>query len=273
MKDQECVDFLQWALPQLYLRWQGFRRVRGQVCKRVQQRLQELELPDTVAYRGYLEHHAEEWTVLDACCRITISRFYRDRSIFECLYQQVLPTLAEQALTQHEQEIRIWSAGCASGEEAYTLNILWKLAVQPQFPHLSLQILATDVNPQMLERAMIGYYDRSSLKELPSEYWEVAFEQLKQQHCVNSKFREHIHFIQQDIRLEIPEQSFHLICCRNLVFTYFDEPLQRVILQRIVQRLQPGGFLILGKHEHLPSGFSELIPYSEHIYRRDCDKA
>lgn len=250
----------------MHLRWQGFRRVRGQVCKRLQQRLRELALPDPVAYRCYLEQHAEEWAVLDACCRITISRFYRDRSVFDCLQDAVLPTLAQEALQQNEQEIQIWSAGCASGEEAYTLNILWQLSIQPQFPNLSLKILATDVNSHLLERSAIGCYDASSLKELPAAYRELAFEPIGQQYCVHSKFRTGICFTQQDIRTEMPEQRFHLILCRNLVFTYFAESLQQRILQRMEQQLRPGGFLVLGKHEVLPDGFPEFSPYIKNLY-------
>ena len=79
MKNSKCVHFLQWSLPQLHLRWSGFRKVRRQVCKRIQRRLQELELCDISAYQSYLETYPAEWLVLDAYCRITISRFYRDQ--------------------------------------------------------------------------------------------------------------------------------------------------------------------------------------------------
>ena len=77
MKDSDCVDFLQWALPRLGLRWPGFRKVRKQVCKRVDRRLRELGVPDAKTYRDFLEKHREEWSVLDSFCRIPISRFYR----------------------------------------------------------------------------------------------------------------------------------------------------------------------------------------------------
>lgn len=75
MKDTECVEFLQWALPRLHMRWQGFRKVRGQVCKRIGRRIRELNLGEGADYRTYLESHPAEWSVLDDLCRITISRF------------------------------------------------------------------------------------------------------------------------------------------------------------------------------------------------------
>ena len=94
MKDEQCVRFLPWALPQLRMRWDGFRKVRRQVRKRLARRLRELGLADTEAYRDYLRRHAEEWHYLDTLCRITISRFYRDKGVYAALSEQVLPTLA-----------------------------------------------------------------------------------------------------------------------------------------------------------------------------------
>ena len=97
MKNAECVDFLQWALPRLGMRWPGFRKVRRQVCKRIDRRLRELGLPDLAAYRIRLGQDSTEWKFLDGACRITISRFYRDRGVFDALGANVLPALARAA--------------------------------------------------------------------------------------------------------------------------------------------------------------------------------
>ncbi|HUS38260.1 MAG: hypothetical protein WBF93_12370 [Pirellulales bacterium] len=85
MKDAECVELLQWALPRLRMRWLGFRKVRRQVGKRVDRRLHQLGLDSVDQYRTYLAVHEGEWSVLNDCCRITISRFYRDRGVFDFL--------------------------------------------------------------------------------------------------------------------------------------------------------------------------------------------
>jgi chemotaxis protein methyltransferase CheR len=94
LSDRQCVEFLQWALPRLGMRWEGFRRVRRQVCRRLRRRLSELGLPDLVAYRVHLEHHPEEWCALDGLVDITISRFNRDRGMFAFLTADVIPALA-----------------------------------------------------------------------------------------------------------------------------------------------------------------------------------
>lgn len=260
MKDRECIHFLQWALPQLNMRWPGFRKVRSQVCKRIQHRLRELGLSDVAAYQSYLTTHPEEWGVLDGYCRITISRFYRDRGIFDRLRQE-LPNLAQLAISRNDTELRCWSAGCASGEEVYTLKIVWNLCLLSH-PNLPMRIVATDANPHMLKRASIGCYASGSLKELPPDWLPVAFTQSDQQYCVRDSFRELINFEQQDIRVQMPDGPFHLVLCRNLVFTYFNETLQREILQRIGDRLLPGGILVVGCHESLPP---------ESIHMQKCD--
>jgi chemotaxis protein methyltransferase CheR len=167
LKSTDCVAFLQWALPQLNLRWHGFRKPRGQVCKRIRRRMQSLGLDDFAAYRGHLERHPQEWAILDGFCRITISRFYRDRSVFRVLGERVLPQLARQA-AQQRRCVTCWSAGCASGEEVYTLRILWDLALADAHSEVALSLLGTDIDEAILARASAGCYRRGSVKEMPS---------------------------------------------------------------------------------------------------------
>jgi chemotaxis protein methyltransferase CheR len=269
MKDVDCVAFLQDVLPRLGMRWPGFRKVRRQVCKRVERRRDELGLADVTAYRDYLDRHAAEWHVLDALCRITISRFYRDRRVFDLLKDEILPQRAAVAAVRDDHRVRVWSAGCASGEEVYTLKIIWQLAVQAQFPDVSLEIIATDADAGMLERSRRGEYQRGSLKDLPAEWLDAAFTQYGTTFCVNREFRNGIEFLLQDIRREQPPGPFDLILCRHLVFTYFDPPRQAVILDKIMARLFPDGILVTGKQETLPATACQLRLVEPHsgIYR------
>ena len=101
--------------------------MKNQVCKRILKRLKELDLENIQAYGEYLEHHGEELKVLDALCNITISRFYRDRGVFDSIASDVLPSLVDKARQNRQELIRCWSAGSASGEEPYTLAIIWKM--------------------------------------------------------------------------------------------------------------------------------------------------
>jgi len=265
MTDRDCVTFLQKTLPWLGLRWPGFRKVRRQVCKRLQRRLRALDLPDLSAYHVYLDNHATEWAILDSLCRISISRFYRDRAVFDRLRDNVLPALAQAALNRAETMLRCWSIGCASGEEPYSLNLLWRLAVQPQFPGLVCHIVATDADPHLLARAAAGCYPASSLRELSEGWQSTAFTLQVDGYCLRSRFRQGVDFQLQDVRTVAPVGPFDLILCRNLVFTYFDESVQRQALARILEQLRPGGGLIIGKSEQLPAENPDLTHWDTHL--------
>ncbi len=263
MKGQECVDFLQWCLPHLRLRWAGFRRVKNQVCKRLSRRINQLALSNLVEYKKYLEDHDEEWKILDSLCRITISRFYRDRVVFDKLRSGIFPSLAQNTLEHGDNELRCWSAGCCSGEEAYTLQILWKIFVtHTNYRHIPLRIIATDSDIKLLERAEKACYPLSSLRDLPEELVNKAFKQSGELYFLRKNFNENIEFKKQDIRKQLPDGDFSLILYRNLVFTYFEKDLQKEILEKIIEKLIPGGFLVIGIHESLPKGITDVAPYN-----------
>jgi len=253
MRDSECVEFLQWALPRLARRWPGFRKVRRTVCKRIARRMQELNLPAPRDYREFLERNAGEWPVLDALLPITISSFYRDKAVFDFLRGTVLAQMAREASERSDKMLRAWSIGCASGEEPYTLTLAWRLENQPLFPDLEWRVLATDVEPAVLERARVACYTGGSLRILPAAWRELGFAREMDRYCVRPEYRAGVEFALQDVRVTLPPESFHLILCRNLVFTYFDETAQHRTLERILTRLAPGGVLAIGRRESLPS--------------------
>ncbi len=269
-RDEACIRFLQWCLPELGLRWKGYRKVRRTVCKRITRRLRELGLADLEAYRRYLAAHPEEWRRLDGFCRIPISRFYRDRRVFETIGKQLLPELARRARDRGAGMVRCWSAGCASGEEAYSLRIAWQRQASVEVPGMGIAVLGTDAEPQMLQRARAAVYAAGSLKDMPAGCTETAFTQADGLYRLRDEFRERTEFRLQDIREEMPDGPFDLICCRNLSFTYFDEPRQRSVLAELSRRLRDHAYLVIGAHERLPGEspslqqLDDLLP----IYRK-----
>ena len=269
MNDSDCIGFLQWALPQLRMRWAGFRRVRKQVCKRIARRLRVLGLPGLDAYRVYLGANPNEWIALDRCCRITVSRFYRDHRVFDFLGETVLPVLANQALQRGDACLQLWSAGCAGGEEPYSLALLWQRRVSPLYPSVELQILATDSDPRNLERAAAACYSPASLKDLPAEWRKTAFRRRNEEYCLLPGYRSGVVFGCQDLRRRMPAGRFDLILCRNLVFTYFSIELQQRLLAELQLRLYAGGALVIGAHEALPGAAAGLAhwPGAQAIFR------
>ncbi|HET9452212.1 MAG TPA: CheR family methyltransferase [Aggregicoccus sp.] len=248
MNDRDCEELLDQVAGPLALPARGFRRNRGQVAKRVGKRLAALGLPDVRAYRAYLDGHPGEWAVLDALCRVTISRFFRDAPVWQHLVTHALPRLAPPGG-------RAWSAGCASGEEAYSLALAARLAQVP------LEVLGTEASAALLERAARGEYPAGALRELPRALAQEAFEPAAPGEVrLREPFRAGVRFLQQDLRREWPEGPFQLVLCRNVAFTYFAPALQRRVLGELAARLVDGGLLVLGKGETLPEdaapGFS-----------------
>jgi chemotaxis protein methyltransferase CheR len=262
VKNTECVAFLQWALPQMRMRWPGFRKVRRQVCRRIGRRLCELGLPDLVAYRTHLEQNPAEWQILDGACRITISRFYRDRGVFESLEKTVLPELAGAAIARGAVALHCLSVGCASGEEAYSLKLLWELQHSRQHADLRLQVTGIDSHPKMLERARRGCFQAGSLEDLPEAWRRRGFELADNGYCLRRQFREGVCFTHGDVRRALPAGPFDLILCRNLVFTYFEESLQGAILGRLHARMHEGAALVVGIHESLPEHCVGFRPWN-----------
>jgi chemotaxis protein methyltransferase CheR len=270
MNDRNCISFLQWALPRMGHRWRGYRQVRRQVCRRIDARIKFLGLADADAYRQRLESDSAEWSVLHACLPVTISRFFRDRGVFHTLAETVLPALAQAAQECGAHSVRAWSAGCASGEEAYSLSMLWNFQMQAHYPGLAFSVLATDADAAVLERARAACYQASSLRELDAAWREKAFARENDRYCLQPALRACVNFEQQDLSSVMPPGPFDLILCRNLAFTYFDEALQRNIAALLVQRLVPGGCLVLGVHERLPDGVAGIRPWATNagFYRK-----
>lgn len=253
MKDRDCINLLQWALPRLHMDWHGFRKVRGQVCKRIQRRMHSLSIPDADLYRAHLEQHADEWPRLRHLCRITISRFWRGKGAYLSLESDVMPTLARQAIQRGEDSLHIWSAGCASGEEPYSVALLWELTLRDRFPPLALHVLATDIDDAVLARAQAACYGRGSLKDLPAAWRAIAFRRIDDTFCLHHRFKHDVTFRHHDVCDAPPGAGFDLILCRNLVFTYFDDSQQRAFVEHALNALAPGGALMLGSHEQPPA--------------------
>lgn len=253
MTDHELVEFLQWSLPKIHMRWSGFRKVRRTIRKKLNRRLQELSLVDLRAYRKKLCDDPNEWNVLKEICRITISRFYRDTHVFVQLEKQLLPECADEAIKNKTDNIHVLSAGCASGEEPYTVSLIWNLLVGPKYPKVGIEIVAIDTDQIVLGRARRACYSEGSLKHLPDILVQKGFERANESYNLNRDFQSAVHFKHQDLEKFKPDRMFDIILCRNLAFTYFDASSQKVVLSNLTDALRQNGYLIIGAHETLPA--------------------
>ncbi len=247
----ECHQFLQWALPRLGLRREGYKKVRRQVCRKIQNRIGQLGLPGFAAYRDYIEDHPGEWSILDTFTRITISRFFRDYQSWQLLGDEVLPLLAQRA-QEKQRTLRCWSAGCASGEEAYSLALVWHHWVSEKTPGQQIEIIATDIDEHMLQRAADACYSGGSIKDVPWLLLKQSFRKKEGVYCLDRRICETVSFFRQDIRHTMPDGPFDIIFCKNLVGMYFCREKAVELFRKITGRLTEGGVLLTGNHEPFP---------------------
>jgi chemotaxis protein methyltransferase CheR len=231
--------------------------VRRQVERRIARRVGELGLGGLRAYRAYLETHADEWPALDDLCRVTISRFYRDRDVWDHLVAAVLPRCAAAAEAE-ARAVDVWSAGCGAGEEPYTMAIAWRLANAPRWPSVG----------QRVTGAATAVYPTGALRELPAAWCAAAFDEAGGEARLRPPFRDAVTFARRDLRGVVPGGPFDVVLCRNLAFSYFEEPVQQGVLAAIRAVLRPDGVLVVGLHEELPDGAESWETQHRSIYGR-----
>lgn len=264
-----CHEFLQHILPKLGYHWPGFRKVRRQVCRRVHQRMQELAIRNYSDYLVHIDQFPGELDTIDGFLDITISRFWRDRGVFELLEEAILPDLIATAQQKQRNAIRCWCAGCCNGEEPYSLALLWHLRFSPV--DVQLRILATDRNETVLNRAASGSFPGGALKDVPPDILEEGFEKVNKGYVIRRKFTDGIQFLQQDIRRDIPDEFFDMIFCRNFIFTYYEHSVWDALFKTMLTRLRPGGYFVIGAHEHLPKTDFDIrrVKKGEPVYRKE----
>jgi chemotaxis protein methyltransferase CheR len=215
--------------------------------------MRELGVAGLDAYRDHLEAHADEWRALEELCRVTISRFYRDRDVWDHLVADVLPRCAAAA-DEQRRSADVWSAGCGAGEEPYTMAIAWRLAIEPRWPSVPLRVLATDLDAHQLRRASAAVYPAGALRELPPAWRAAAFDEVGGEATLRPAYRAAVTFARRDVRAAVLGGPFDVVLCRNLAFTYLAEDVQREVLAAFRAALRPGGALMIGMHEQLPGG-------------------
>lgn len=229
--------------------WDGYRKVRKGVKKRVRRHMQALGCNKMDAYLAALSALPEQSRHCQLLMAVPISRFMRDLPLWRELEQRFLPELAGL----FPETLRIWSAGCACGEEVYSFKIVWHRFSQQCDHPPELEVLATDINPENLERAVAGTYPLSSLKEVPASMRNDYFQSLKggRRYRVNPLLKAGIQWERQRFPDALPQKSFHMIFLRNNVLTYYREEKRERALAAISDLLACRGLLVIGANEPL----------------------
>ena len=199
-------------------------------------------------YTEYLRTYPEEVKELVKAFLIKVTGFFRDPEAFEFIKTAIVPSLIERA-KENGRTLRIWSAGCATGEEAYSLALLIADHLGPDFPEWNIKIFATDLAADAIAFARRGLYPQNVLKDLPDDFLNRFFERVDQGFRISKTLRQVVIFGQQDISRGVPFPRINLVTCRNLLI-YLKPDLQQVVLDLFAYSLhQSDGYLFLGKAE------------------------
>jgi chemotaxis protein methyltransferase CheR len=249
----DSMDFFR-LLDRFALSPEGYRKVRKGVQKRIVRHMQELRCPTMKVYLERLEIDRDAEAEARRLMDVSISRFFRDGPLWRIVEEEILPPL----IGEHPAGLRVWSAGCALGQEVYSFAILWAMLAETvaAIPHLDLW--ATDVNPRYLARAMEGIYPAGELARVPAEARARFFRPAdKKTFRVVEELRQGIRWQVHDITADPPPaRDFHIVFLRNNLLTYYRKEIVEAALPAIVDSLAPGGYLVIGRKEKLP-GFPE----------------
>jgi len=197
-----------------------------------------------------------ERAVMIDCITTNETRFFREARHFDFLSQHVFPRWQQEAVAgERSTRLRIWSAGCSSGEEPYSLAMLL-LKHFPQETGWDLEVLATDISTRVLEKARQAVYPLEKMKDIPAEYLRAYMLKGRGEHKGVMKVSPELHRIVRFARVNLHADSypvvglFDLIFCRN-VLIYFDQESKEKVIDGIVRHLSPSGLLFVGHSEHL----------------------
>ncbi|NMF65100.1 CheR family methyltransferase [Brasilonema octagenarum] len=231
----------------------------GTLVRRVQYRMQQLEIENYGNYLQYLQNNSDECVSLFNTILINYSGFFRDSDSWDYLANQIIPQIITRK--QSDKKIRVWSAGCASGQEVYTLLMLLAEALGIEQCLQRVQVFATDIDEDALAEARQASYSDKEVANIPSDLLSKYFEQTQQRYVFDSKLRRTIIFGVHDLTNNAPMSKIDLVVCRN-VLIYFKPQTQEKTLVRFHFGLCDNGFLFLGNSEGLTNNKYIFTPVS-----------
>ncbi len=234
---------------------------RSTLVRRVERRMHVLGIDTGRAYLARIRGDADECEALFRDLLINVTRFFRDGDAFETLRTRVIEPL--MAGRPADEDLRIWVPGCSSGEEAYTIAMLFAEAARVSGSPLAVQIFATDIDEQMLAIAREGSYPAAALIDLPVTLRERYTVFHAERFTIAAPIRDMIRFSSHSLVKDPPFSRIDLISCRNLLI-YFDDRLQQAVVPLLHYALRPGGFLLLGPSESIGRFDHLFVPVDQH---------
>lgn len=234
--------------------------------RRINARMKAVGVRDGSEYAKLLESNSSEPLVLFKSFSINVTEFYRDSFVWECMSSNIIPQILKNIGTR---PLQVWSAGCASGEEPYSIAILLKELLGTK--NSKFNVIATDISADAISRAKQGQYLSQSLKNLSPNVITKYFTPIKDNtYQINESIKQLVTFQQGDI-ISFPIEHVNLITCRN-VLIYYDKPAQELVFKKFHKSLNDDGYLVIGQDETMlgvgtAKSFSCILP-RERIYSK-----
>ncbi|HEY2541543.1 MAG TPA: CheR family methyltransferase, partial [Gaiellaceae bacterium] len=255
--DPEFEQLLEFVRDARGFDYTGYRRPT--LLRRFDKRLEAVGVEGWAAYRAYLEQHPEEFGELFNMILINVTGFFRDKETWDVVAAEVIPQML--AAREEAGPIRVWSAGCASGEEPYTVAMLLAEAMGEQPYKERVKIYATDVDGDALAEAREATYTAKQLADVPEELRERYFQPANGGFAFRSDLRRSVIFGRNDLHRDPPISRVDLLVSRNTLM-YFSPEIQERILSNFYFSLRRGGYLVVGKAEALQQGRRHFSPYN-----------
>lgn len=239
--------------------------------RRVNVRVRATSSENYGEYLRLLKKDSEEYEYLIKALTINVSEFFRNPETFEVIEKEVIPFLIKSRSDSIIKSIRIWSAGCATGEEVYSLAILLHRVLGRDFDKYRISIIGTDIDTLSLEKALKGVYRENVLKNVDMSTKENYFVKRSETYQVSDQLKNMIRFKRHDMISESCTDRFDLIICRN-VMIYFKKEVQEQLQLNFHKALNRGGFFVIGKAETLlGTASNHFKPYNsrERLYIKE----
>lgn len=230
---------------------------RPSLIRRLEYRMQMISVESYSDYLEYLKEQPKEFTFLFNTIEINFTGFFRDPEAWNYIAKTLIPRII--ASKSESEPIRVWSAGCASGEETYTLAILLAEALGVEQYQARVQIYATDIDTEALNQARQASYTSNQVEGVPSTFLERYFQQSAECYIFSKDLRRSIIFCRHNLIQDAPMAKIDLLVCRN-VLIYFNTKGQIKTLARFYFSLKDSGFLFLGMSEILPPSTNLFTP-------------
>ena len=220
---------------------------RSILDSRLKERLREKKLDELKSYYNLVKTDKEEMKLFLDSVTTNLTRFFRNQPHFDAFVNYVIPHVMEEKRSRGETTIRIWSAGCSTGEEPYTIAMILKDILPPPF---SFEIVASDISLKSLMVGKTGFYDESKVTGIPPKYLERFFTKKDNGYQVVTDLMRHIRFDYHNLKNDAGLRNLDIVFCRN-VLIYFDEAAQLATINRFWDSMAPHSYLYIGHSESL----------------------